>query len=311
MVRRSLADKFHDATKGLGKVCLAILLSLFLVTLFEVWFYFFYVADVERDVTAAEIGDAANIMGLQLQSAMAGTKGSTIAAPLNPAEKETTLLRVEAYLDALSSALAPRLESEKAAVQTHNKPLLWVGMGMCGGVAVLMILCVLLLYSSAKKQNNGGQLLSKHVLTEIFMVLFGFIVYDFIFFHFIVRKYKPLSGGGFLQRAFTPVVENHVCLPAPSNNFAETLLRDAREMQAAIDAGSETAYTTALKQAIQTMGGQAPSPLAPPSTPALALDTSQCQELATLAASTAHRLTYGQDPSTQDLLRKLTACAAK
>lgn len=307
------------ASKGLGKVCLGVLLSLFLVTLFEVWFYFYYVTGVERDVTTTEIQDAANVMGLQLQSALNGgtTKGTE---PMTEAQRETALLRVDAYLDAFTRALAPTLESEKENVQSHNKSVRMHGFIMCAGVALLLIVCVVCVAQSAKKSKavgQSGQLLGKHILTEIFLVLFGFIVYDFVFFHFIVRKYKPLSGGGFLQRAFTNVAQNSFCLPAPSNNAAEVLLRDARAMQAAIDAGSERDYLAALTQTIQTLqrqGGATPElepPRAPPSTPTIPLDLSQCQQLAEKAMVVAHQRTYGQDPLTQDLLKKMSACAQR
>ena len=179
---------------------------------------------------------------------------------------------------------------------------------MCVAVLFFMIFPFALIKKRNKSENSTG-FLESGTITEIFVVLLGFIAYDFVFFQFIVRKYTPLSGGGFVQRVFGPVMEHNICLPAPKNDRAENLLVNARAMQSAIDAGNEAAYRQALKDSIQSLGGTPPSPVSAPSTPSAKLDTSKCQKLAALASSAGNQMKYGIDPGEQALLEKLSACA--
>ena len=99
--------------KSFFQLITTIFLSLWVITLFEVAFYFYYVTDIERDVTQSSIEKTASLMGDVLQQTLAGAPSSALIPPIEGEPRERMLLQVDQYLDTASRGLAPRLKAEK------------------------------------------------------------------------------------------------------------------------------------------------------------------------------------------------------
>lgn len=179
----------------------AIFVHLFLVASFEVVFYFKYATKVELDVTLSMVDNACKTFAGIINNAV------TLRTP-SVAEQQRTKKNLRENIAAVRESIQASSDKAKREQEEHNKPLTRAGGYMLAGLAGFSVLLYIIVRSSDKNCVDW-----KHMIKENILVLFGFIIYDFIFFGYVVRNHKPISTVEFQYIMLRTLIEQLPCSP--------------------------------------------------------------------------------------------------
>ena len=179
----------------------AIFVHLFLVASFEVGFYFSYATKVELDVTLSMVDNACTTFAGIINNAV------TLRTP-SVAQQQRTKQNLRDKIAAARASIQASADEAKREQRQHNKPLIRAGGYMLAGLAGFSVLLYIIVRASDKNCVDW-----KHMIKENIMVLFGFIVYDFIFFGYVVRNHKPISTVEFQYLMLRTLIKQMPCSP--------------------------------------------------------------------------------------------------
>lgn len=267
---------------------LAVSINLFFVVLWEVGFYFLYVTKREDDIAKKMATDLVDLFTSELWQ-MVGQ----IPLPLRKPLLDITL----SELNSVSSATA-KDDADKESRDKHNRKLMYYSLAMCGAFLVLVVIFGIM---CGVRKIFPDQ---KHMWLELFVVMVGFVMFDFFFFDYIVKNFKPISSGKFQRLLLQPTLDNIKCFPLqplPSGNgVADKYTQAATQLLAAISQMNDAStladllpLASSLQAAAQALGAgtglqysdaatPAPAPT-PHGTPSMAIPA----ELKTMLGDTA------------------------
>ena len=251
---------------------LAVSINLFFVVLWEVAFYFLYVTKREDDIAKKMATDMVDLFTSELWQ-MVGK----IPLPLRTPLLDITLTG----LNSVSSATA-KDEADEKARNKHNRKLMYYSLAMCGGFLVLVIIFGIM---CGVRKIFPDQ---KHMWLELFVVMVGFVMFDFFFFDYIVKNFQPISSGKFQRMLLQPTLDNIKCYPMQAlppdsgsgsgsdfSQAASGLLSAARKMSDAGTLADLASVSSSLQSVVQALGGgktyleKARTTPAPPGTPSM------------------------------------------
>lgn len=188
----------------------SLLLSLFIITMFEMIFYFTVVTGIERDITTAGIRRVTALVGRQIRQAL-DAEDPPLAGKLSTAQKTQLLRNLEASLGEVLPSLREKAAAEQQAMNQHNAPLKRIGFRLSLMVLVALVgsFLVFFAYSYFRGERRGyawGTTLRAfgEMGKETALLLAGFALYDFLLFYTVVRYFEPISAGDYLATVFIP-----------------------------------------------------------------------------------------------------------
>ena len=150
---------------------------------------------------------------------------------------------------------------------------MYYSLAMCGGFLVLVIIFGIM---CGVRKIFPDQ---KHMWLELFVVLVGFVIFDFFFFDYIVKNFKPISSGKFQRMLLQPTLDHIQCFPVlavpsidPSSSAAyqaAAALVDqlVRSLQKASTLADLSATSSLIHDVVRTLGGAAERQVLVPTSP--------------------------------------------
>ncbi len=176
---------------------LAVSINLFFVVLWEIGFYFLYVTKREDDISKKMATDMVDLFTSEMWQ-MVGKIPLPVRMPL----LEVTL----SELNRVAAATA-KDDSDKEVRDKHNRKLMYYSLAMCAGFLVLVVIFGIM---CGVRKIFPDQ---KHMWLELFVVMVGFVMFDFFFFDYIVKNFVPVSSGKFQRMLLQPTLDHIKCFP--------------------------------------------------------------------------------------------------
>lgn len=193
---------------------LAICLNLFFVVVWEVGFYFLYITKKEDDISKTMALRIVDLLTAELWG---------VLSPMPSANRDELIDDCMKQINQVAEGQGDDEEMEQQR-QQHNRKLLYMSLGLCGVFLVLVILFAVLCGLRCTKKGPQGKCFSrgvypdqKHMWLELFIVMAGFVAFDFFFFDYIVKTYQPISAGRFQKLFMAPILDNATCFPQLNN----------------------------------------------------------------------------------------------
>jgi hypothetical protein len=239
---------------------LAVSINLFFVVLWEVGFYFLYITKREDDIAKNMAYNLVDLFTSELWQVVS-------AIPL--VLRKPLLDQALAELNSVSAATA-KDDGDKKERDAHNRKLMYYALGMCGGFLLLVVIFGIM---CGVRKIFPDQ---KHMWLELFVVMAGFIAFDFFFFDYIVKNFQPVSPGKFQRLLLQPTLDNVKCFPmqalphnVPTQQLAEQaesrLLQQAAGLLGGAASLADLAAPAALlREVVQVVRSGSPPPTAPP-----------------------------------------------
>lgn len=229
---------------------LAVSINLFFVVLWEIGFYFLYVTKREDDISKKMATDMVDLFTSELWQ-MVGQIPQPVRTPL----LDVTL----AELNRVAAATA-KDDSDKEVRDKHNRKLMYYSLAMCGGFLVLVVIFGIM---CGVRKIFPDQ---KHMWLELFVVMVGFVMFDFFFFDYIVKNFVPVSSGKFQRMLLQPTIDHIQCFPVqplPSVDparesyiaAAATLDIVVNKLQQASTIEDLSGAASSLQDVVHTLGG--------------------------------------------------------
>lgn len=179
----------------------AVFVHLFLVAAFEIGFYFLYATKVELDVTLAMVDRVCQTFG--------GIVNNAVATRTHSMQEQQRIKQgLRDNIAAIRQGISASSAEAKREQRAHNKPLIRTAGHMLAGIVGFAVLLYLVVRASDHNCVDW-----KHMIKENIVVLFGFIIYDFVFFGYVVRNHQPLSTVEFQHIMLRKLVEQMPCFP--------------------------------------------------------------------------------------------------
>ena len=264
---------------------LAVSINLFFVVVWEVVFYFLYITKKEDSISNSMATRMVDLFSTELWQ---------VVGPLPSAVRNPLLDKALGGINQLSGSVQ-QSDTQEAQRKKHNRRLLYYSLAMCG--AFLLLVVVFGIMCGVRKVFPD----QKHMWLELFVVMVGFVCFDFFFFDYVVKNFMPLSAGKFQRIMMEPALQGAPCFPvaaAPAaaggsscGAFAEesaALKQVASDMESATtmrmlaDASAE--LEAALERAGAAVAARSPPPR-DPATPSMPLDDDVRTDLAKVAAN--------------------------
>ena len=187
----------------------SLLFSLFIVTMFEMIFYFTAVTGIEQDITTAGIRRVTALLGRQIRQAL-DADDPPLAGKLSTAQKTQLLRNLEASLGEVLPRLREKAAAEQQAMNQHNAPLKRIGFRLSLMVLLVLVGSFLLFFAYSYFRGERGYAWGTTLSAfgemgkETALLLAGFALYDFLLFYCVVRYFEPISAGDYLATVFIP-----------------------------------------------------------------------------------------------------------
>jgi hypothetical protein len=165
---------------------IAVLLNIFVVSLFETLFYFLYVTGVERSTMIGDVDRYTDLMSRQMYHIT------------NKQQKEDVMCMLSKRITALDDDMRASVEAHKKEKHSLFVRAIVYELVIFGALLVVTLLSLVSWYVSHNTLSGWvASLHLGHIMTELIMVLVLYVVFDFVYVHYIAGKWQSMTATDF------------------------------------------------------------------------------------------------------------------
>lgn len=199
---------------------IAVFLNILVVSLFETIFYFYYATTLEKEVLENDVDRYTDLFARQIQHTVTDKERERLVARLQKAVDNLDA-------DAEASTAKHRRDKRRLFVQAIVYESVIVGV-------LLLVLAISAIRWYMTKDGMRGWFASlhmKHILLELFLVFILYVVFDFLYVNFVMKKWQSMratefqkniiEGSGIQMRTMPAIERTYTAISSVLSYFNE------------------------------------------------------------------------------------------